>query len=74
MSWSEPRRVTKAVVAERPRRSFRMCPYCGRPCRGNACRFDMDLVAIERDLFTENNAPSRTTVTDARLGASTEGV
>lgn len=69
------RELTKAVVAERPRRLFQMCPYCGRPCRGASCLYDADLPALERALFTpQSNEAVAPLVRDCATASQPKGV
>jgi len=68
---STVRQLTKAVVVEKTRPTYGICPWCGRPCIGRACQSHRDLVLIEHELYSQSNAPSRTSLPGARPGAST---
>lgn len=49
------RELTEAVVVTRPRTTYGICPWCGRPCIGRACQSHRDLVLIERALYSQSN-------------------
>lgn len=68
------RQLTKIVVAERAKAVYGFCPYCGRPCRGSACRFDMDLVALERELYLESNEAAASLDLGSATTSQPEGV
>jgi hypothetical protein len=40
-------RLVQEIVTERPKRIYRACCYCGRPCSGPACRDHRDLLALD---------------------------
>lgn len=43
------RKLTKALVAERPKRHYGTCAYCGRPCLGEVCAQHRDLARQEHE-------------------------
>lgn len=49
------RQLTNAVVVEQPKRAYRMCPFCGRPCEGRACMGHRDLILIEHEIYAQSN-------------------
>lgn len=65
------RQLTKDVVVEQPRKLYATCGYCGGNCYGRTCQGHSDLPQLEHEIYTENNAPSRTSLPGARPGAST---
>jgi predicted molibdopterin-dependent oxidoreductase YjgC len=41
------RALVKEIVAERPRRTYGDCSYCGAPCIGAACAKHRDLISLD---------------------------
>lgn len=39
--------LSKAIVAERTPKLYRLCPYCGRPSRGFTCTEHRDLPDLD---------------------------
>lgn len=74
---TDDRQLVKQAVGEQPARAYRMCPFCGRPCRGRACASHRDLILIENDLENglspESQEASRTPAREAQPASSTEG-
>jgi hypothetical protein len=68
---SAHRELVKPLVGERPAVVYRMCPFCGAPCRGSACRSHTDLVAIERDLENGLYPKSNEAVAPLEPGSAT---
>jgi hypothetical protein len=44
-------KLTRALVAQRPRRLFRHCCYCGHPSIGVACPCHRDLLELDPIMF-----------------------
>lgn len=44
---AEPRALVAELAAERPKRTFRCCAYCGVPCYGITCREHRDLLNLD---------------------------
>lgn len=49
-SESAPRVLTKTLIAERPKRVYGQCNYCGRPCLGRTCAAHRKLQQLEHDM------------------------
>ena len=49
----ELRATIRRMTGERRRKpTYRMCPYCGRPCHGAACSLHRDLAMYEKGLMS----------------------
>ncbi len=49
----------RELIGEHPKRLFRTCGYCGRPCVGPACAAHRDLLALDPHYQLKLNAQQR---------------
>ena len=51
-----PEQLTKALVGERPKRVYRECHYCGRPCIGTTCAAHRKLLQLDPNFQMKGRA------------------
>lgn len=44
---TSPDQLTRDLLAQRPKRTYRQCEFCGRPCQGRACSQHRDLLEVD---------------------------